>query len=187
VWSNQEPARTKGYGHWIRLLAEQGVHQVDFEQLSRQVSRHGIQMGILAPPSDFMRRKALEPWRDVNNNSLVLHVDFGDVSFLFPGDIEHSAEYELVRRVGLGGLRSTILVVPHHGSKSSSSIEFLKAVMPEEAVISAGWQNRFGFPHADVTQRLAALGSRVWCTANSGAVEISTDGKIYNIRTFRPR
>jgi len=92
-----------------------------------------------------------------------------------------AAEAELVARLGSPGLQSTFLIVPHHGSRSSSTFSFLKAVHPREALISAGWRNRFGFPHAEVMRRLAGMGVRTWCTANDGAIQIVTDGKNYHI------
>jgi competence protein ComEC len=185
VWSNQEPASTRAYGQWDELLTTTGVCHAPFNQMPRKVIQRGVQLEILSPRADFMQRKPREPWRDLNNNSLVLRVCYGDVSFLFTGDIMHQAEMELVSRIGHSGLKSTILIVPHHGSRSSSSMAFLRAVRPEEAVISAGWQNRFKFPHGVVLRRLKSVGSRIWCTANSGAVEITTTGKSYHIEVYR--
>jgi competence protein ComEC len=76
-------------------------------------------------------------------------------------------------------------MVPHHGSRKSSAMPFLTAVAPSEAVISAGWRNRFGFPHRETIERLAAVGSRVWCTADSGAIQITTNGETYKVKPTR--
>jgi competence protein ComEC len=186
VWSNHEPAPTRGYGRWIELLAAKEVRHTGFDQLPRQTTRSGVQLEILAPVRGFQRRLAMDGGRDLNNNSIVLRISYGDVSFLFTGDILASAESDLVARVGGKRLCSTVLMVPHHGSRTSSSKVFLDAVSPAEAVISAGWQNRFKFPHGEVVQRLKAGGCHIWCTAESGAVEVITDGKAYTIGTFRP-
>jgi competence protein ComEC len=101
------------------------------------------------------------------------------------GDIARQAELELVRRYSNQRLQSTVLMVPHHGSRKSSTMAFLSAVDPKEAVISAGWRNRFGFPHRETLERLAAIGSRVWCTADSGAIQIITDGETYHVKATR--
>lgn len=186
VWSNHEPAPTKGYRQWARLLADRNVRHEAFDQMPRDVVREGVRLEILAPPADFIQRKAAEPWRDLNNNSLVLRVCYGDVSFLFTGDIMKETEADLLARTGGKGMQSTVLLVPHHGSRSSSTMGFIRAVAPTEALISAGWQNRFNFPHPAVVQRLQTAGSRIWCTADDGAVEITSDGKVYTVRTFRP-
>jgi competence protein ComEC len=76
-------------------------------------------------------------------------------------------------------------MVPHHGSRKSSTLSLLAAVDPAEAVISAGWRNRFGFPHSETLERLAAVGSRVWNTADSGAIQITTNGETYQIKPTR--
>jgi competence protein ComEC len=186
VWWNQEPAHTQGCRQWMRLLDIYQVPNGKFDQLPRAVMRGEVRLEILAPPADFLQHKAAAPWRDLNNNSLVLRVCYGDVSVLFTGDIMHAAEADLLARTGGRGLQSTVLLVPHHGSRSSSSLEFLKAVRPAEAVISAGWQNRYKFPHPSVLQRLQHVGSRIWCVADQGAVEITTSGNGYTIRTCRP-
>jgi competence protein ComEC len=115
----------------------------------------------------------------------VLQAAYKSLSFLFTGDIMAGAEADLVARLGGPGLQSTFLIVPHHGSRSSSTFSFLKAVHPREALISAGWRNHFGFPHAEVMRRLAGMGVRTWCTANDGAIQIVTDGKNYRIKACR--
>jgi competence protein ComEC len=185
VWSNQEPATTKGYARWSKLLADRNILHMDFDQLPRRVVRNGVQLEILAPPADFLEGQQAS-WRDLNNNSLVLRVCFGDISFLFSGDIEKPGEADLVSRVGHKGLQSTVLLVPHHGSRNSSTMAFLRAVNSREAIISAGWQNRFNFPHEEVLKRLERAGSRIWCTAHTGALEVSTDGISYQIGPHRP-
>jgi len=95
-----------------------GVHDIN-----------GVQIDVVYPPIDFVEKKEMETWRNLNNNSLVLKVSFGGVSFLFPGDIKARAEYELASTVG-NKLKSTILLAPHHGSKTSNTEPFLEKVTP---------------------------------------------------------
>jgi competence protein ComEC len=185
VWSNHEPADTAGYRSWRRLLNQRGILHRDFQTLPAVVERNGVRFEVLAPPRDFLKRRLTEAWRDANNNSMVLRVGYGKIDVLIPGDIAEQAESELVRRYSSRRLRSTVLMVPHHGSRKSSTIAFLSAVDPKEAVISAGWRNRFGFPHHETLERLAAIGSRVWCTADSGAIQITTDGETYRVTPTR--
>ncbi len=186
VWSNHEPASTSGFRQWDRLLADRQLKHPEFDQMPMQVVRCGVQLEILNPPLDFMQRRRTESWRDSNNNSLVVRASYGKLSILFAGDISNRAEDELVTRFGPSGLQSTLLMVPHHGSRKSCTVRFLNAVQPTEAVISAGWQNRFGFPHEIVLKRLADNGCRVWCTHTQGAVQVITDGRSYRIRSSRP-
>jgi competence protein ComEC len=185
VWSNYEPADTAGYRKWRRLLEQRGILHRDFQTLPAVMERNGVRFEVLAPPRDFLKRRETETWRDPNNNSMVVRVSLGKVSILMTGDIAKQAELELVRRYSSRQLRSTVLMVPHHGSRKSSTVSFLSAVDPKEAVISAGWLNRFGFPHRETLERLAAVGSRVWCTADGGAIQITTDGETYQVKPTR--
>ena len=112
--------------------------------------------------------------RSLNDSSLVMRLSFGDVSFLLTADIEASAEAALV---GSGAdLSATVLKVPHHGSSTSSTAEFLAAVGPEVSVISAGEANQFGHPRAEVVDRLDEYGP-VLLTADEGSVSFETDGQ----------
>lgn len=119
-----------------------------------------------------------------NNNSLVLKVRFGKVSLLFTGDLEAAGERALLRRYGAPGLRSTVLKVDHHGSKTGSLPEFLAAVHPEVAVISVGAFNPFGHPAPSVLQRLRAVGARIYRTDRHGAITFQTDGETWEVTTF---
>ena len=185
VWSNHELVDTAGYRKWQEILARRKIIHHDFQSLPECFERNGVRLEVLAPPRDFLKRRSIETWRDPNNNSIVVRVSLGSVSILMTGDIGKPAELELVRRHSGRRLRSTVLMVPHHGSRKSSAMPFLSAVDPNEAVISAGWRNRFGFPHRETLERLAAVGSRVWCTADSGAIQITTNGETYQVKPTR--
>lgn len=183
IWSNHQPAPTLGYRKWSAFIANSQIKHTAFENLPFKQERHGATFTILSPPSDFLNQSSAL-WQDLNNSSLVLRVSFGEVSFLFTGDITAAAEAELIQRHG-HLLGSTVLMVPHHGSRSSSSPAFLRAVEPKEAIVSCGWHNRFGFPHPQVLQRLENIKAGIWRTDLSGAIEIVTDGRIYEVRPFR--
>jgi competence protein ComEC len=106
-----------------------------------------------------------------NDRSCVLRVRGARGSALLTGDIERAAENRLAERYG-AGLGSDILVVPHHGSDTSSTMRFLEAVRPRYALIPAGHLNRFGFPRPAVLARYAAIGAATLNTAEAGAIEI---------------
>ena len=114
---------------------------------------------------------------DSNNNGVVVRVVYGGVSFLLTADIEAETEERLLQ----GGmfLKSSVLKVPHHGSKTSSTRPLLSAVSPVAAVISASADNPYGHPHTEVTGRLnATLGvEKTYVTADKGDIEFITDGK----------
>jgi competence protein ComEC len=185
VWSNHEETATDGYRLWSETISARGIRHLPFEQLPRHSETAGVQFQILGPPEDFMARRLSERWRDDNANSLVTRVIWGSVAFFFSGDITARMERELVARYGPKGLQSTVLLVPHHGSRGSSSPAFIGAVRPAEAVISAGADNRFNFPHPEVTARLAAVGARMWRTDRGGAVRLVSDGTTCRIASCR--
>jgi competence protein ComEC len=81
-------------------------------------------------------------------------------------------------------LRADVLKVPHHGSRTSSGPDFLRAVSPKLAVISTGAGNRFGHPHAEVLERLHAAVPRVLSLADTGGTIVETDGRAMHVRTW---
>ena len=110
---------------------------------------------------------------DQNENSIVSVVSYSNFSVMFTGDITSKAEKRLVEAYGLS-LRTKILTVPHHGSKYSSSEEFLAMVSPKISVISVG-KNSYGHPADAVLEKLLNYGS-VLTTQTLGEIEFITDG-----------
>lgn len=106
-----------------------------------------------------------------NDSSCVLRVGHGASALLVSGDIEARAEAALLA-ASPQGWGATVLVVPHHGSRTSSSEAFVRAVHPRHALVANGYRNRFGFPHAEVVARYRAAGAQVIETARSGAIVI---------------
>jgi len=128
----------------------------------------GAKVDVLFPPQDWPL--GLEP---KNNDSMVLHVSYGDTSVLLEGDAEKAVE----RRIALlHHPRADLLKVGHHGSGTSTTPEILAAVKPVYAVISVGFHTSFGLPKADVLARLQTSGVRVYRTDLNGAVTFYLDG-----------
>lgn len=107
-----------------------------------------------------------------NDHSCVVQVRARNLTLLLSGDIEKAAERRLLQRHG-AELKSDVLVVPHHGSKTSSTAEFIRAVSPEFAIFPVGYRNRFGLPNRDVVSRYREHGAVLLNTAASGAIRIS--------------
>jgi competence protein ComEC len=107
-----------------------------------------------------------------NNSSCVLRVETADGRLLLlPGDIEGKIEQWLVRQ-HLQRLAADVLVAPHHGSRTSSSAEFVQAVKPDYVLFPVGYRNRFGFPRPEVVARYRAIGAALFDTAGSGAIQL---------------
>ena len=110
-----------------------------------------------------------------NTSSIVAKVTYGDIDFLLTGDAPMSIEDYLVVTYG-DALQSEVLKLGHHGSQTSTSDLFLKTVMPTYAVVSAGRDNSYGHPHAEVTDRVEEAGVQLLSTATDGPVTFITDG-----------
>lgn len=117
-----------------------------------------------------------------NNDSIVLKVMLGQRSFLLTGDIEASAEEAVTRFAD--SLRSDVVKVPHHGSRTSSTTGFIAAAQPRYAVISVGQTSIFGHPNAEVVKRWEAAGVQVLRTGNSGTITFTTNGTDLKLEMF---
>lgn len=161
-----------------RLLAEarsRGVtisHQFQGARFDWQ----GAEGNVLWPPRDAPEEKS------PNNNSLVLRLSDGRVSFLLTGDIEKQTEEALV--AGQAPLATDFLKVPHHGSKTSSTDAFLAAVAPRFAVVSVGESNAFGHPAREVVERYERDDIRLLRTDRDGAIAALTDGRNLSVRAY---
>jgi len=122
-------------------------------------------------------------YADKNENSVVLKVSYGSVDFLLTGDAETGAEN---RMLSSGySLEAEVLKVAHHGSRYSSSAEFLSAVQPEVAIISVGADNPYGHPHPKTISRLQAVGAKIYRTDEQGTIIVTTDGSTYSVSASR--
>jgi competence protein ComEC len=119
-----------------------------------------------------------------NNDSLVLRLKFGDRTLLFPGDAEKAVERSMLSENDEGAIHADILKIGHHGSKNSTTPDFLSAVNPKIAIISSGEGNPYGHPSPEVLDHLQAAGVRTLRTDTNGAIHILTDGKRIEVSCF---
>ena len=159
------------YEEWQRLIVERGVIKTT-ARAGQQITLPEATLTVLHPRDTPQNADA-----DIDDNSLVLHLRTGRVSFLFTGDIRSEAELQLIAR--RAALNSTVLKVAHHGSDTSTTREFLSAVDPQIAVISVGAENKFGHPNPDVVARLEQkLGAdNIYRTDHHDTIEFITDGE----------
>ncbi|MEX1197083.1 MAG: DNA internalization-related competence protein ComEC/Rec2 [Pseudohongiellaceae bacterium] len=158
-------------------------------EADREWRLDGVVFRFLHPPASH---PADSPGGKENNRSCVLRVQAGEDALLLPGDIEAPAETRLV--TGLADeLQSDILLMPHHGSRSSSTAPFIEAVKPSLAVHSASTGNRFGHPHTEVLARYRQRGVRTVGTGESGAIGLCLGAACpaglltQRFRAWRPR
>jgi competence protein ComEC len=137
----------------------------------------GVRFEMLHPAAGLAARRR-------NDVSCVLRVSAGGVSMLLTGDIERGGEVELLRTAAV---RADALLVPHHGSRTSSTREFLAAVRPRFAVAAAGYRNRFGHPHEEVLGRYAARGIELLRTDRDGALTVRLAPATIGVEAERAR
>ncbi len=134
-----------------------------------------VRFTLLAPQQKFVSE---------NDNSCVLKIEAEQGTVLLTSDIEASAEAWLVETYGTD-LKAKVLIAPHHGSKTSSTFDFIKAVQPDYALISAGYRNQFGHPHPDVLQRYEQIKAKWLNTADKGAITLTTKDGSWLIQAMR--
>jgi competence protein ComEC len=183
-WFNGDMVDTPTYNELMNIIESKKIKLLlASDMLNREREISGAKIEILHPPSGGRKAGFSYGDADLNNNSLVLKITYKGRSFLFPGDIEKEGEQALLSNAA--ALRSDILLVPHHGSKGSSTMPFLRAVSPEICVISSGEGNRFGFPHKETLDRLRETGAAIMRVDESGAIQITVgeDGRC-EVETF---
>lgn len=159
---------TETFQSFVKYLAQRGK-QITVPTAGETFALGGAQVQILGP---------LHSAEDSNDNSIVLKVSFGATSFLFTGDAERAEEQDLLN-AGVN-LQSTVLKVGHHGSDTSTSYPFLRAVAPQYAVISVGAGNSYGHPTEAVLSRLRDAGVTTFRTDMQGEITAVSDGQTVN-------
>ena len=163
---------------WKRVrdaAARRGAKIVTMQE-PRRFAFGGAEVEILAPMDDYVAADVPK-----NNDSLVLRLRYGRHSFLLTGDVERPVERDMLARNEIA--HTDVLKVPHHGSHTSSTEEFLASAAPAFAVISAGYENSYGHPHRDVIERLQEHHAAVFRTDLDGLVTVRSDGRRFYVET----
>ncbi len=165
------------YREWLRLLDEKSPRIAIARAGQRVNIGRGVFFDVFSPHESQEGKKA----QKINNTSTIGKLRYGEVSFLLTGDAEKQVERRLVFEYG-DSLDSDILKAGHHGSKTSSAEEFLRAVSPDVVIIQAGRKNRFGHPHEEVLDRFSAIGASIFRNDVSGNITVESDGIEYSIK-----
>lgn len=165
--ADEQTPTTRVYESMLDKLAEQGKKISRARAGTMVLEEEGLTLEFLAPVS--------EEYDDLNNYSAVTRLTYGERTFLFTGDAEREVEKELLES-GVN-LQADVLKCGHHGSSTSTSASFLKAVAPGGAVISCGEDNDYGHPHQETLDRLEKAGVQIYRTDTQGTIRVLTDGK----------
>ncbi len=177
LWTGPEPASPE----WANVLSHAAADRVQVRRLARNAQvMHigGTEVRVLGPSPDYTPAEHAS-----NNDSLVLEIRFGKRSVLLTGDAERPEEQDMLDS---GQLRPvTLLKVGHHGSRTSSTEDFLSALHPQFALISDGYKNQFRHPSGEVLDRLQAHQVAVFRTDQRGLITFRSDGDHVSIQPFR--
>jgi competence protein ComEC len=182
-WHNGCSADQEAYRDLMGILSSQGIPALSPEELSGGRTISGVEVHILHPDAQARPCPQSNSGKGMNNRSLVMRLTYRGQSILFPGDIEKEVESRFASDTGKA-LRSDVLLCPHHGSKTSSSREFLERVRPRVCVISCGEGNPFGFPHSQTMERLKEMDCRILRTDRSGTVQCTVDKDGTKVTTY---
>lgn len=164
---NNNPG-SPSFGIYIKKLEENKINRILAKRGMRVNLDKGIYLDILFPVTN---KEGLPP----HDEMVVARLVYRNNSFLLTGDMEENLENYLL---GFGGsLKSDVLKVGHHGSRTSTSESFLGWVNPSLAVISVGRGNKYGHPHKEVTERLAGFGIPTLRTDEKGTIVLESDGE----------
>ena len=166
--------RTSNYDEFIKIAGNRGINIKIVEAGNRINIENDVYFNVLWPSSSNMISE-----NSVNNNSLVCKLVYKNFSMLFTGDIEEVAERAILKfyKNNPEVLETKVLKVAHHGSKTSSTAEFLNAVKPKFALIGVGKNNNFGHPSELTLERLKMVNCRVCRTDEVGEVFIRSNGR----------
>ncbi|MTV47387.1 MBL fold metallo-hydrolase [Heliobacillus mobilis] len=165
---------SKTYEDLLNAIKASGAQRVQAKG-GVNLNLNGMEAKMLAPNSDS--------YEDLNDYSAVLKLTYGSTSFLLMGDAEALSESEILKK-GYD-VRADVLKLGHHGSSSSTSDAFLKAVSPKYAIISCGKDNSYGHPHRETMAKLTKAKIGVYRTDQQGTVVARSDGKTINMTTSR--
>jgi len=181
IWWNPIPTHSRALREILAAAASRRIPNLHADRTVKPMNLGNARLFFLNSRHGTVLKNNSS--RDLNNSSVVLRLEFRDVSFLFTGDLEREGEDELLSSGE--NLRADVLKVGHHGSNTSTSLRFLKAVQPKIAVISAGWPSRSGCPDFKILERLNAAGVKTFWTGRDGAVTVTTDGASLRVQTGR--
>ena len=173
---------SNNYEKFIEITQKKKVKLIDVEVGNRINIDKEVYIEVIWPNSEKIINENI-----LNNNSLVCKIKYKNFSMLCTGDIEELAEQQILEQYkGKQILKSDILKVAHHGSKSSSIDGILAEIKPQIALIGVGKNNKFGHPNTGVLERLQILKCKIFRTDECGEISIIVDkqGKIKNIKTY---
>lgn len=171
VYISKQAENSENYEKFLKIISEKNIKVYEVMAGNKIHIEKNLYLDILWPTENLISTNAL------NNNAMVFNLHYKKFSMLFTGDIEETSEKEILKLYSKNKdlLKANILKVAHHGSKTSSTSEFINVVNPKIAVIGVGKNNKFGHPNENVLERLKQLGCKVFRTDLGGEISIEVN------------
>lgn len=185
VYDNGMPSTSRVYLGYMKQLKEKNIKRQGLVAGDVLDLGDGVTFEVLAPSKELVAEGTVKGYKhDPNNESVVGRLVFGSFTMMFTGDAEKKEEEDILKTAA-DRVQSKVLKVGHHGSKTSSSAEFLRAMQPETALISCGEGNDYGHPHKETLKKFDVLKLAVYTTPRNGTITVTSDGKTYKVMTER--
>jgi beta-lactamase superfamily II metal-dependent hydrolase len=173
IWHNGDSSTSQTYAQFMNRVNSEGA-EVYIARLHDTIQADELSLYV-HHPADLLD--------STNNNSIILHLAYGDIDFLFTGDAEQEAVGKMMILSSVRIPDVEILQAGHHGSSTSSSSDFLAITSPEVAIYMAGEGNSYGHPHEETIIALTDIGAEIYGTDVCGSIVVTTNGEIYSIQT----
>ena len=175
----KQEEQSENYKRFLNIVKEKNIPVIIGKEGDKINIEKDLYLDILFPESEQIEENV------INNNSLVFNIHYNNFSMLFTGDIEEIAEKRIIEITNKSRLKSDIIKIPHHGSKTSSTRELLEIVLPKIALIGVGKDNLFGHPSSETIDKLDELEIKTYRTDINGEIMINVNKSgIRRIRTI---
>ena len=171
IWLNEDTSTSQTYSQSMSAVNSEGA-EVFVARRGDTINAGNLTFNVLHP---------VDLSGSTNDNSIVLSLSYGQVDFLFTGDAEQEAEASILIQSIVPVPDVEILKVGHHGSRTASSIQFVRLVRPECAIYMTGQGNSYGHPHQETINSLCEIGAQIYGTDVHGTITVTTDGVTYNV------
>lgn len=186
IYDNGQPTTTKVYRDYLKTIQKKGIPSRTLRDGDVLDLGGGALLRVLSPTQEMVDERGMQDGKvNLNLNSIVARLEYGDFAMMLTGDAEIPAEEGIMKRYAPDALRCQVLKSGHHGSRTASGADFLRAIGADVAVISCGEDNEYHCPHPSVLKRYEDHEMKVYRTDLDGTITLRTDGKNYSVQVER--
>ncbi len=186
VYDNGQPTTTNVYRDYLKTIQKNKIPSRTIRDGDVLDLGGGAVLRVFSPTQEMVDERGMQNGKvNMNLNSIVARLEYGDFSMMLTGDAEIPTEEGILRRHSPEMIRCKILKAGHHGSKTVSGTEFLRALDADAVLVSCGEDNEYHCPHPSVLDRYVKFEMDIFRTDQDGTITVRTDGKAYTVETER--